>query len=526
MDQYLIYLRKSRADRDIESRGGGDTLARHRVALLELAERLELNVAQIFEEIVSGESISARPEMQKLLRAVESGRYAGVLVMEVERLARGNTRDQGIVAETFQYSGTKIVTPGKIFDPNDEADQEYFEFGLFMSRREYKTINRRLQRGRNASLREGKYIAAAAPYGYLRVKLAGQKGYTLEIDLEKAQIVRRIYHLYVNGERQPDGSVRQCGFSAIAGILNAEGLSSPAGGRWQSCTVKDMLINPTYAGMLRWSYRPTVRRMEQGRRVTVRPVDHERQYLPGLHPPIIDRKTWDSAQSILAGRTHTPLPGSRKLLNPLAGLVYCSLCGGRMERRKYQHGRVMLLCPDQNCGCVSAPLEDVERGVLDALRAWMEHYRLDHPPGPVQAEVNEAVRIQEGTISRLTAALSTLRLQQDQLCGLLEQGVYSAELFARRNRALTEKTTQTQAALETAKARLQAELTAQLQPLSYFPEAGKVLELYPLLETAEKNELLKVLIRRVEYSKTSGGRWRSGDLHLAVFPAVKALQSG
>ena len=44
--------------------------------------------------------------MQKLLADVESGQWDGVLVVEVERLARGNTRDQGIVAETFKYSDT------------------------------------------------------------------------------------------------------------------------------------------------------------------------------------------------------------------------------------------------------------------------------------------------------------------------------------------------------------------------------------------------------------------------------------
>lgn len=58
--------------------------------------------------------------MQRLLNDVEDGRWAGVLVMEVERLARGNTTDQGIVADTFKYSDTKIVTPNKIYDPGDD----------------------------------------------------------------------------------------------------------------------------------------------------------------------------------------------------------------------------------------------------------------------------------------------------------------------------------------------------------------------------------------------------------------------
>ena len=141
-EEYLIYLRKSRSDASLEAMGV-DVLERHEQILLDLAKRMNLSIGGIYREVVSGESISARPEMQKLLSEVESGRWEGVLVMEVERLARGDTVDQGIVQRAFQYSGTKIITPTKTYNPNNEFDEEYFEFGLFMSRREYKTIRRR-----------------------------------------------------------------------------------------------------------------------------------------------------------------------------------------------------------------------------------------------------------------------------------------------------------------------------------------------------------------------------------------------
>lgn len=67
----------------------------------------------------------------------------------------------------FSTHGTKIITPQKIYNPNDEFDEEYFEFGLFMSRKEYKTINRRLHAGIIASVNEGKHVASAAPYRIL-----------------------------------------------------------------------------------------------------------------------------------------------------------------------------------------------------------------------------------------------------------------------------------------------------------------------------------------------------------------------
>ena len=53
-------------------------------------------VTKTYYEVVSGESIAARPEIQKLLEEVNAGLYAGVLVVDLERLARGNSADQDV----------------------------------------------------------------------------------------------------------------------------------------------------------------------------------------------------------------------------------------------------------------------------------------------------------------------------------------------------------------------------------------------------------------------------------------------
>lgn len=87
--------------------------------------------------------------------------WDGALVMDVDRLARGDTIDQGRVQRAF-YSNTRIVTPNKTYDPANEYDNEYFEFSLFMSRREYATIKRRMQRGRERSSSDGYYVGNVA----------------------------------------------------------------------------------------------------------------------------------------------------------------------------------------------------------------------------------------------------------------------------------------------------------------------------------------------------------------------------
>lgn len=54
-DIYAIYLRKSRADVEAEKLGEGETLARHKKILTELAARKGLYIGKIYQEIVSGE---------------------------------------------------------------------------------------------------------------------------------------------------------------------------------------------------------------------------------------------------------------------------------------------------------------------------------------------------------------------------------------------------------------------------------------------------------------------------------------
>ena len=260
MEQYCLYLRKSRSDVEAENHGEEETLARHEKILLELAKRREYNVTQIYREVVSGETIAARPVMQQLLSEVEHGLWSGVLVVEVERLARGDTIDQGIVAQTFKYSDTQIITPMKTYNPNNEFDEEYFEFGLFMSRREYKTINRRLQRGRLSSVKEGKYVNSIAPYGYERVKIKGEKGFTLAPDPNEANVIKMIFELYTRGELQPDGTYKRLGVSLLAGKLNSMKIPARKSEYWVPASIKDMLRNPVYAGKIRWNCRAVIKK--------------------------------------------------------------------------------------------------------------------------------------------------------------------------------------------------------------------------------------------------------------------------
>ncbi len=137
-----IYLRKSRADEEAEKQGEFETLHRHKTTLLKIAKEKCLNVVDIKEELESGESIKDRPRMIELLKEVEDNQYDAVLVMDIDRLGRGNMQDQGLILDTFKNSNTEIITPRKTYNLNNEFDEEYSEFEAFMARKELKLINR------------------------------------------------------------------------------------------------------------------------------------------------------------------------------------------------------------------------------------------------------------------------------------------------------------------------------------------------------------------------------------------------
>ncbi len=507
---YAIYLRKSRADAEAEARGEGETLARHERALKELAVRNDYPIAQIYREIVSGESIANRPQMRQLLADVAAGKYQGVLVMEVERLARGDTMDQATVANTFRFSNTLIITPFKIYDPNNSMDEEYFEFSLFMSRREYKTIVRRMQTGRKLAAKEGKYIGSKPPYGYDRIKRIDGV-WTLEINKQQAPIVKQVFEQYANGQ----GSTR------IAVQLNAMGVPTQQGGRWASSTVIQMIHNPVYIGYVTWDKRlQTVVGLEDGRKQYRRIINSNATRVRGLHEPIISEDLfWRANNTDRAGSM--PIRKDYALSNPLAGLVKCGLCGhsmfGMASRPAPNGGRYpyRITCKTLGCeniGCSLAVLEDV---ILRTLERWGTKY--------TDAPEAEKADPQRATVDLAKHQLEQLQSQRSKLCDYLERGIYDEDTYMQRSIVLADQIKAAQEALDAAEAAVNANDT-QSNIRAIAPLCASAAASYRMASTPEeKNKILRSVISRVVYTKTKRGNNRNDyrdQIRVEIYPAV------
>lgn len=485
---YAIYLRKSRADLEAEAMGQGETLARHRAALLDYAAHHGLEIGAVYEEIISGESIDARPKMKQLLREVEQGHWAGVLCMDIDRLARGNSADQARVSNTFRISGTLIITPSKVYDQSRESDEEYVDFELFMARREYKAISRRIMRGRIASVKEGHFIGSTPPYGYDKVKVEKGRGFTL-LPNSESDTVKQIYSMCISG----------MGCNAIARRLDTMGVTPRKGSSWSSASIQDILKNPVYCGKIRWQYRREEKSLTDGIVTTSRRENPDCIIAQGLHPALICEEEFDQAQQFLNSRRIPHKKENTELRNPLSGLVYCGICGSMMTRlgTGSRNHSDTLRCPNRNCGNVSAKLELVESALVEGVARWLNDCRVNVSRKPAA----DTAKAERTAADKVRAELAKLDSQRERIYSFLEQGVYSAREFRERMEALEKRRTQLSENLRQAEQAVsEAEGNRQLYA-QIIPSVERVMDIYAQSTPEEKNRLLKTIISRAEYIK-------------------------
>lgn len=477
-----IYLRKSREDRNEISETREETLARHKRILLEYCKRNNLIVKDVFEEVVTGENLEVRPKARKMLKNVADGLYEGVVVIELERLSRGNQLDQVEIINTFKESNTKIYTLNKTYDlsSEDNFDEDFFEFGLFMSRREYKTICRRLLRGRLQAQKEGYYIGSTLPFGFGKEK--GEKGFVL-IPNEETDYVRTIFHLFIYENRST---------AEIINFLNANGIKPKYHTEWTYQAIRRILSNRVYIGDIRVGARK-----------------NDISYYKGKHNPVIDEDVFYKAQEKLKIKS-VKNKKSCDIVNPLSSLVKCSVCGITMQKAglKFRCNRV-------GCSTVMSYFEDVEKRVIEELKQELANlnYFLDN----YGAEIEKEAKIKEEKLKVLEKELIKKEKMIDKACEMLEMGVYSKEKYLSRVNTLEEEKANIKTNIEELEASVNNDTSKVRKAIPIFEN---VLDIYWTLNARDKNDILKSIIDKIEYRKTKyNTRWNKNldDLDLKIF---------
>lgn len=528
IDEILIYLRKSRSDDPALT--VEEVLARHEERLQEWAEKNlggRIPEENIFREVVSGETIDDRPEVLRVLSMIESPKIKAILIVEPQRLSRGDLEDAGRIIKLFRYTNTLICTPQKTYDLRDDYDRDFFERELKRGNEFLEYQKKIMLRGREQSVREGNFIGSIAPYGYEKTTISEgkKKCHTLKIIEEEAEIVRMIFDMYVN---------QDLGRVTIARRLNDLGIKAKKGGMWAQDAIKDMLENEHYIGKVRWNWRKTIKVVEDGEVRSKRPKTEIGEYLvyDGKQPPIITEELFYAARE-KQGRNHRAKP-TTKIRNPLAGLLFCR-CGRSMSYRTYNNNGVersapRLLCDNQAyCKTSSCLYDEIIERVINVLEQCIEDFEVR-----IQNNNEDSAKHHATLIKRLKAKQEELNKKEiSQWEKYTEENMPKHIFDALNEKVLAEKEEIQQALCKA--------YESMPEPVDYeekifrFKDALEALK-DPEVDAAKKNRLLKACIDRIDYSRnkaervkrdpevsrrtpqfeSSGGRWTKPEIELDI----------
>lgn len=255
----------------------------------------------------SGTTISGRPGFSKLLTEIEAGRVGTLVCAAPDRLTRADDwTDRARIMQALKAHRTLLAMTGYgEIDPESEtADMMLSQFFVLASM-ERKRMRHRTFAGKLRSAAAGKLIAGRPPFG----RTFDRATSTWEVDEEEAAIYRRIFKLCLEGKSSTE----------TVALLNSEGAPTPSGRRWRREIVSRLLRNESAVGEF----------VQLGHTAQI--------------PPIVDRATFDAAQSKVEGRKY--YHGARAARpRLLTGLLICAECGAGVHVRDKGAGHVYYMC--------------------------------------------------------------------------------------------------------------------------------------------------------------------------------------
>ena len=387
-------------------------------------------LVDIVEYVQSGGS--NRRELREILARVEQEHIECIVVNELDRLARDMVSTM-LFLEDLQRVGCRFASVSDDLDlttPDGELKMMMLAMFAHYFRRQ---LSRKVKGGQAERAKQGKRHGER-PYGYR------PEGDFWAIDPKEAQVVRQVYHWYLDDH---------LGFRAIAKRLNAEEVPGQRGrsGTWDARTVERMLRREAYAGDT--IYQKWLQALDrEGHR-------HLQRNTPEIyrdtHPAIIDRATWNATQERLKIRQSV---GQRTHDSPylLSGLVRCGDCDGSMVvirtgRRHPDGSRDPVYCcrsyhtKGQCSTATKIPLAELQQAVLTALRAELAQAQREPTPAQVAAWMADDPEVMQAQAERRQAEqrLKTIPGMLTRAEEMTLQGAYTIQEYQNTKRRLLDE---------------------------------------------------------------------------------------
>ena len=176
-----------------------------------------------------------RPGLQSMLDALESGDVDALVVYKSDRLSRSLKDLLNLIDDVLEPTETAFVSVTEQFDTSTAHGRLFLQMIGSFSEFERTLITERMRDGRRQKAQKGGHASGEIPYGY-------EKDTAGDLVLsDHAQHIRRIFQMREDGHT----------LRGIAEELNEQGIPTKRGGDWHASTVRYVLNNDKYAGIMR-----------------------------------------------------------------------------------------------------------------------------------------------------------------------------------------------------------------------------------------------------------------------------------
>lgn len=322
------------------------------------------------------------PPLAETIQAAESNEYDILLLDNYERLG-----DLGLmVGARFRRLRKQIHSTrqsGRLIDPDEydpyaseAADIDMYVEGI-------------INRYRNNKIRRGWLIGVPKriddglnpfriPYGYTRIDKK-----TPAVQNDNVKYIFMMKNWLFDG--RPVVWILQ--------QLDAIGAPTPSGKakRWHSDTVKNILLNPFYAGIVAIGQKRKAKPKKYGKPYRQRAHRSDwKKYSIGKHVPLWDEATYMAIQNEYARREG--LKNYARVVYPLAGLLQCSECSQRLVR--VMVSRSGKLIPGLACkhgpSHIKLDYQTAIEHLACALKTGLDEFRVNAPDPETERKTLEA----------------------------------------------------------------------------------------------------------------------------------------
>ena len=337
-------------------------------------------VHKIYTDSVYSGSNMDRPGLQEMIRDCENGKLDMVLVYKLDRLSRSQKDTMYLIEDVFEKNGVGFTSMTENFDTSTPHGKFIVGILAVFSQLERSRITERTMSGKDGRAKEGKWHGGKwIPIGY-------DYDGMLWINEYEAMQVREVADLFLKG--MP--------LRTIARLVTEKGYLHKYG-EWEAKTIRRVLANPVYIGMIK----------------------HRDTWYEGLHEPIFDKKTFDAIQKLLEKRREE-FGTARPHQSLLGGIMYCKHCGGRYARQSnngiytymcYSRSKKMKkMIKDPNCRNKNYRMEVMEKGILDEISklaidpSYVEELRENRPV----TDMTEKIKTITSEIAKIDTQISKM----------------------------------------------------------------------------------------------------------------------